>query len=297
MSAQSQFIADWNAAQERYRASVNAGYDAGDAEQMYLTPVKDKWDILKSVNPSMRQQAASELDAAQLSFLKGMQSGYKSRDAQNLFLKPSQQKWQAASNVQVPEDPMIERYKSGALTAIENGATIDSVMQAVPPPLLEDKKFVAELNSTAEKAFYKKQQANQREQKTGEKQDSPDALLAEYSKLGNTLKNSTKWFAGTDKLPDDVNQAIKDRMNQVASKLPAAIAKAGENQPSATDIISQQHPSWTAAQVQLAAEGKLKGATDDTLKIFTDKTGQRYVYKGDATDPSTDKNPDNWQLQ
>ncbi len=44
----SQYQAEWQAAQQRYIAGVNAGYSDADASQMYLDPVKQKWDILKS---------------------------------------------------------------------------------------------------------------------------------------------------------------------------------------------------------------------------------------------------------
>jgi hypothetical protein len=91
------------------------------------------------------------------------------------------------------------------------------------------------------------------------------------------LKNST---GGTN-----VNQALEGLNNY---KMPPAPA---EDSASASLLA----PTAAAETGGLPDYGTPAPAVDAS-KTFTDKTGTTYIYNGNADDPSTDKNPDNWQL-
>lgn len=282
-----QFNFEWDAAQKRYQAGVNSGYSQSDADSMFLAPVRNKFEILKSVPTPLKAQAAKELDAARLSYLKGINSGYQAPDAENLFLKPAEQKWTAAAEVAVPPDPMIEQYKAGAKESIRNGIDESEVMRALPPALLGDTKFVAELDTEAREAFNQKAKAANTAQAIAArtaKENSPLAVDETAARLVD-LKNNKNWAAEPPEIQAKINQDLS-----------AAEARMTNAPPTAEEIVAQQHPNWTADQVKLGAAGKLGGATEERMQIFTDKSGKKFIYKGNLTNPALDKNPDNWQV-
>lgn len=158
----SQFMAEWNQAQQRYRAGVAAGYSPNDAENLYLTPVENKWDILKKVPAPLRPQASTELDAAQVLFLKGVNAGYKPADSEKLYLNPAEQKWVASSSVRTPPvaDPLLA-HKEGALQELAAGYDPMQVMQGHPQQMFSDPKYVARFETAAAAATREKQRVQQ----------------------------------------------------------------------------------------------------------------------------------------
>lgn len=150
-----QFAAEWDSAQQRYRAAMNAGYSAEDAAQMYLQPVQNKWDILKDVPAEQRQSAARDLDQAQQSFLTGIRSGYQPEDAANLYLKPSQQKWVAAAGV--PESPTATAKQAQTQFELVDQARQGKNNQGelesqVPVTFWNNPKFVAAFQTATQRA-------------------------------------------------------------------------------------------------------------------------------------------------
>lgn len=290
-SEQQQFLADWNAAQQRYRAGVNAGYSDADAADLYLAPVKNKWDILKSVPETMQKTAGAELDAANKAYVAGVNAGYKPEDAQNLFLKPQEQKWVAAADVpdkkkltltqQMGANP-VKQYEAqqdeqSALNKIAAGRPVKKVIEEYPL-LMSMPGFSTRWNAryNAALAHDQTQAAAALKEKAAadkaeEKSQLPAALLGQASKLFK--------LTAPGQLPTELSGALNENLAKVSSQLtnrpaatppadapaPAAAAPPTANLPAKDKValankIAAAHPDWTKEQVILAVQGKLKGA-------------------------------------
>lgn len=289
------YLSEWNQAQERYRAGVNGGYTDRDAEDMYLAPVRAKWDILKSVPTSMRDKASTELDDAHLAFLKGIQSGYKTEDAAKLYLTPELEKWAGASAFKHDEgDPLIE-HKIGALQEVQDGAPVQSVILNHPQQIFGDSKFQTRFMDTAHRAETERLKevksaatAAEKEAAKMENDFSPEALAKKFFSLKGK----------SDKLPDDspLKSYFNDRVGELENSLTNAptatmpemfAARPFTIQPPAEQEIAAQHPGWTPDQVKLGASGRISGA------ITVPEVGEvRKGYKYLGGQPA-DRN--NWQ--
>lgn len=229
---QQRFLADWNAAQSRYRAGVQAGYSDADAADLYLAPVKNKWDILKTVPETMQKTAGAELDAANKAYVAGVSAGYKPEDAANLFLKPQEQKWVAAADIpdkkkltiqqQTAANP-VKQYEAqqdeqSALEKIAAGRPVKKTIEEYPL-LLSMPGFSTRWNArynqalttdqrTAAAALKEKTAA----EKAAEKANAPDALLSKAAKLFGLR-------SPTSKLPPELKGELNDQLAQVSSQL------------------------------------------------------------------------------
>lgn len=284
---QQRFLADWNAAQSRYRAGVQAGYSDADAADLYLAPVKNKWDILKTVPETMQKTAGAELDAANKAYVAGVSAGYKPEDAANLFLKPQEQKWVAAADIpdkkkltiqqQAAANP-VKQYEAqqdeqSALEKIAAGRPVKKTIEEYPLLLSMpgfstrwNARYNAALNHDQAQAAAALKEKTAAE-KAAEKASSPDALLGQASKLFKL------------QLPPKLAGAQSNRLAQVSSQLtnqPTAAATPPQDTPPApvapptaklpvkdkvalANKIAAAHPDWTKEQVILAVQGKLKG--------------------------------------
>lgn len=307
MDEVSQYMADWQTAQDHYRAGVNAGYSEQDAAQMYLDPVKDKWNILKTVPPALQPKASQELDAAHQSFLNGMQAGYKQDDSENIYLKPEQMKWSAVADLGKNQGDPYVADKISALTDVSSGQDPLVVAKNYNPKIFSDPKFEARYQEyahtyqqgqqkQAEVGFQQQKLAQQKQDAAAAKVTSPDALQTQDEKLASAI---AKAKASGDDGMESFYTGQKSQVDSALTNQPPVFNNGKftfQPPPSQSDIIAQQHPGWTAAQVGLAQQGKLGGATDNTQKMFTDKTGQKFIYKGNSDDPAKDTNPDSWQV-
>ena len=285
---------EWDMANNRFRAAINSGFSEQDADQMYLAPTRNKFEVLKAVPDPMKAQAAKELDDAHISFLKGIQSGYHAADAGNMFMAPVLQKWASSGQVEVA-DP-AENYKQGALDMVAQGLNPQDVINANEKNIFSDPKFVAKFRQVATQAQHLKQQheftASERKAKetaAEERRNAPEALIRKMKWLADASKDPNMASA-----PPEVLDAIKAEAKKLAAKLSANTGPV-QFQPTMEDTAAE-HPSWTPAQVEMAKQGRMRGA-QPTLKIFTDDSGKRFIYKGTATDPKSDKDPANWEIQ
>lgn len=220
-----QFNSEWDQAQARYRAGVNAGYDPADADQMYLAPVRDKWDILKDVPATMRPQASKELDDAHLGFLKGIQSGYKAADAENIYLKPAQQKWVASSEIpqkkQMTEAELRAYYEQSPALKAEESDALQQIASGVPekqaieghPALLTTPGY----NTRWSARYLESAKAENTASKTAEKAATPEVVIPKLMSL---------YRAGSSPLATNLPPAVVSSMKQEIGNLQNQLTKA-----------------------------------------------------------------------
>jgi len=273
MDESAQYQAEWDQAQQRYQAGVNAGYSDADAEQMYIAPVREKWNVLKSVPDSMKQIASRQLDDAHISFLQGIQAGYKPEDSAKLYLIPKLEKWQGASAFAKENDPLVAD-KIGALGEVQDGANPQSVIQSHPAKIFADPKFEARFETAAHEAERERLKAAKKindDQTAAETQPTPEELTKQLFSLA----------AGKKRFDQDapIQQYFGQRMGEIEQQLtnaPSETAPRVERVPplgqsgryvpqpppelTDADLVQQQHPNWTPDQVRLGVQGKLKGA-------------------------------------
>lgn len=274
MSDKSEYLNEWQQAQDRYRAGVNGGYSDADADALYLAPVRDKWSVLKSVPESLRTQASTELNDAHLSFLKGVQSGYKPQEAADLYLKPQLEKWQGASSFPDPklpkttkevrdwyaQNPAMQDEESEAQAQIEDGVPVSEAI-AGHPMLLRAPGF----SSTWRPRFNSAVRSDAAKVEKAAQADTPEGVQSKMF----SLASKRKLF-----LPDAPIQKFFDKemggMENQLTNAPTIVrepntARGGfsvQSMPQLTDsdLVAEQHPDWTPEQVKLGAAGKLKGA-------------------------------------
>jgi hypothetical protein len=277
-----QFNADWDTAQQRYRAAVNSGYSEADAAQLYLNPVKDKWDILKDVPETMKRQAAAEMDQAQQAFVVGAQSGYKANDSENIYLKPTLAKWQAASKLpdsssdseeglarQFLANPAMQKEQSDAYSAIANRENKQSVVEAHPTLL------VTPGYKTNWRAIYN-MGLRENDAASKEKQiaDAKEAAAEDPEKVIFGTMDKAKKFSLT--VPPQIQQAAQQLIDKTTNSpaigaqppvsfrptAPAAqpaTAMSPKDKVAMAQKISADHPDWTKQQVLMAVQ-KMSGA-------------------------------------
>ena len=94
------FDADWSKAQDNYKAAINGGFSAEDADRTYLAPIKAKYEIIRS-SPSLLNNRAA-LNQFNSDFDSGVEAYHKaynsySRDggdwAASQTIKPLLDKW------------------------------------------------------------------------------------------------------------------------------------------------------------------------------------------------------------
>ena len=216
-----QFQQEWDLAQSRYRAGINAGYEAADADQMYLAPVRNKWEVLKTIPVDHQAAAAKELDDAHLSFLKGIQAGYKAPDAENLYLKPVEQKWAVAATIPEPAkaDPTRE-FKQGAISMLLQGASPEMAQDMIRENqhnIFSDKKFSADF----QRAFEAGQKTRQKqaeskialETKAAAEKSDPEKLTRELMQIGRTQK------ANIFEPDSPAGQLLTSRVGQIENQI------------------------------------------------------------------------------
>jgi hypothetical protein len=277
-SPEQQFQNEWDMAQQRYRAGINSGYNEDDADKLYLSPVRDKWEVLKDVPDAMKPGAAKELDAAQAAYLKGVNSGYKPADAGKIFLKPAEEKWIAAASLPEKKKLTIQQQfaaspehqyeaqqdEQSALSDIAGGKPVRKVIESYPLLLSMpgystrwNARYNSALNhdqTTATQALHEKTAA----EKLAEKAASPDVLRAQVSKLFSS------------KVPPEMEPDKAARIGQLENQITNSPARVSFSAPpedmtkkdkvSLAQKIAADHPDWSKAQVILAVQGKLKGA-------------------------------------
>lgn len=268
-----QYQNELDQAQQRYQAGINAGYSDDDADQMYLEPVRQKWNVLKSVPDSMKQIASRQLDDAHIAFLQGIQAGYKPQDAAKLYLTPKLEKWQGAASFAKESDPLVAD-KVGALGEVQDGANPQSVIQSHPLKIFADPKFEARFETAAHEAEGRRLKAAQKLAESQTASETPPTA-DELTKQLFSLAGGSKRFDPNA----PIQQYFGQRMGEIEQQLtngpaatqpnvvrePPLFSSAGYNpQPpkelTDEELVAQQHPNWTPDQVRLGAQGKLKGA-------------------------------------
>jgi len=277
MDEATQYLNEWQQAQDRYRAGVNAGYSDADAQQLYLAPVQAKWDVLKSVPPALKTKAATDLDTAHINFLKGVQAGYQPGQAADLYLKPALAEWQGAANLpqrQLPktleqrtewyaQNPAMQQEESEAQQQIAEGVPIKDAIEG-HPMLLKAPGFSQVWRPMYESAVRRGETA----QAKTEQENSPEGLARQMFQIAAGRKN----FAADSPAQAFFTQRLGELENQ-ATNGPAATApnvvpvpsqryapKPPDEGPTPEELVQEQHPDWTPAQVKLGVSGRLGGA-------------------------------------
>lgn len=272
------FNAEWDSAQQRYRAAVNSGFTEADAAQLYLDPVKNKWDILKNVPETMKRAAALDLDQAQQAFVKGTQAGYKAGDAENIYLKPAEQKWQAAASIP-DESPEMkaenQKDAAGFLTTVRNGYDPTQVMQDVPEKLWKIPGFQKQWVAAASAGQKLRQEEAATEAKAKTAADAKEKIADDPEKyLEDTFKMATKFKMNVPpQIADAATKMLASRTNfpTMGSQQPVSFQPSPDAAPATASLkpkdkvtlaqkISADHPDWTKEQVIMAVQGKLRGA-------------------------------------
>jgi hypothetical protein len=256
------YAAEWDAAQQRYRAGINAGYSEDDASALYLDPVKNKYQVLKDVPDQMKPAAAKELDEANVSYVQGVNSGYKPEDAQKIFLKPAQEKWvaaadtipkmkqatEAATKLFFEKSPAMKKEEQDALDQLESGQPVAQVKFGHPMLLTAPgygPRWSASFNQVG-KTQGSDAREIAKEAAAKEKVSSPDTMLTQASKLFKL------------EVPPDLQAVKNSRLAQLSSSL--------TNAPSMTPQFK------TADDVKAAFKaGKLK--REDAMQLLQDQFG------------------------
>lgn len=295
MDETQQYLNEWQQAQDRYRAGVNAGYSDQDAQQMYLAPVQAKWDILKAVPPALKAKAATDLDTAHISFLKGIQAGYQPGQAADLYLKPVLQEWQGAASLpqrQLPktveqkaewyaQNPAMQQEEMDAQDQISSGMPVRQALEG-HPMLLKAPGFAQIYRPMYESAVRRDESAQAREAQ----QDTPESLARQMFSIGAGRKNFDK--------DAPIQQFFNERLGQLENRAtngPAATSPTivhdnegrwtpkpppEDTGPTPEELVQQQHPDWTPEQVKLGVSGRLGGAI--TLpEVGEIRKGYRYT--------------------
>lgn len=296
MDEATQYLNEWQQAQDRYRAGVNAGYSDEDAQQMYLAPVQAKWDILKAVPPALKAKAATDLDTAHISFLKGIQAGYQPGQAADLYLKPVLQEWQGAASLpqrQLPktteqkaewyaQNPAMQQEEMEAQDQISSGMPVRQALEG-HPMLLKAPGFAQLYRPMYESAVRRDESAQSR----AAQEDTPQALARQMFQIAAGRKN----FAQDSPAQNFFNTRLGQLENQ-ATNGPAAtpppsimpdnggryipVAPPVETGPTPEELVQAQHPDWTPDQVKLGVSGRLGGAI--TLpEVGEIRKGYRYT--------------------
>ena len=277
------FNAEWDSAQQRYRAAVNSGYSESDAAQLYLNPVKDKWDTLKDVPESMKRQAALEMDKAQQAFVDGAQSGYKANDSENIYLKPTMEKWQAAAKLpdassnaeynlerQFEANPAMRREESDTLDQISKGSDIRDAIEA-HPTLLVTPGYKTRWNARYNSALRQDESTAAAAAKEKQVADAKEAAAEDPEKVVFGTMDKAKKFSLT--VPPQIQQAAQQLINKttnspaITAQLPTTvtapikqpIAMSPKDKVAMAQKISADHPDWTKQQVLMAVQ-KMSGA-------------------------------------
>lgn len=290
-----QYQAEWQQAQDRYRAGVNAGYDATDADQMYLAPVREKWNILNTLPISARAKASEELDKAHIDFLQGIQSGYKPQDAANLYLIPKLEEWKGAANVpteKLPKtkaeveqwynsNPAMQDEASEAQQQISDGVPVRSAIEG-HPMLLKAPSFSQTWRPMYESAV----QRDETSKAKVAQDNTADGLTLKMFRLAQGRKNF---------LPEaPIQQFFNQRLGQLESQatnsptmtpadLPALVDNSSRYAPQMPDdlgtgpVPAGAQPKYltkfkTSQDVAAAYQGK-ELSREEAKKILLDQFG------------------------
>lgn len=268
MDEPSQYLAEWDKAQQRYQAGINAGYSDADAQQMYLAPVQAKWSVMEKIPDSMKPQAANELDAAHLSFLNGIQAGYKPQQSADLYLLPKLDKWRGVSQFAHESDPLL-REKDAALRELQDGIYSQEVINNHPQKIFADPRFEARFETYAHEAERERMNAAKNADIAKSKAAAKDTPDAAWEKLFKFNTGATKYKAEN---PDSAAlPAMADERGQLENATtngPSIVhdpsrwnpQPPADTGPTNEDLVQQQHPDWTPAQVKLGVSGRLGGA-------------------------------------
>ena len=271
------FQSDWDTAQQRYRAGVNAGYSEEDADQLYLAPVRNKWDILKDVPPAMQSKAAQELNDAQVSFIKNVYAGYKPEDANNLVLAPVEQKWQAAADIHEPArpDPLIAD-KVGALQEAGAGYDPIQVLNDHPRAIFSDPEYVKQFEAAALRGQKEKVAATTKAGEVAAKQNDPVQLFKEISTLGK-LGDSSMTNA-----PAAVQDSLKQAIGKLESQVTGLQPRVSFNLPADDGLPSKPTGAPEKFATKFRTPQEVKDAyhskelnQDEATKILRDQFGMQ----------------------
>lgn len=278
-SVESGFDQDWTAAQQRYASAITAGYDADDAKELYLDPVKQKYQILANVPPQQQKQAANELDQSRVNLFRNFESGYTLDDSKKMTTEPTQDKWEAAASIRQPAkpDPLIDE-KVGALSEVAAGYDPQQVLQGHPRQIFADPEFVQKFETTADRGqrdrrARESKAANVAARATAEK--SFDSNVGELSHLTSLMQSPRFQIAAPD-----VQTMVSNRLSQVEGNIRSnpLMQPKDDSTPDLGNAPAQPADAKyltkfkTAADVKAAFHtGELK--RDEAKKILQDQFG------------------------
>jgi hypothetical protein len=127
---------------------------------------------------------------------------------------------------------------------------------------------------------------------------SPDQIKALGSQLGSLKSQMTAIESSFAPPPPAAPPAATSLQPQVQPQGTVATPMGGAPKATPAGAGTALQPPPVNGQAGLPDfTGKPVGAGKPAPKTFTDKSGQKFIYTGSATDPSTDQNPSNWQVQ
>jgi hypothetical protein len=216
------FQNDWNLANQRYLAGVDSGYSPEEADTLFLSPVRTKWDILKNVPSALQSKAANELGNAQVSYIQNVNAGYSPQDASNRVLAPIEEKWQASSGLRerALPDPLLEE-KVGALQEASTGYDPMQILQSHPRSIFADPEFTTRFEAAAQRGQKSREQEQARADAATKKAalaDDPDTIIKQVNELNN-ITSGPRFQA----LPPDSQQDIAGEQTRAEAKLAQAI--------------------------------------------------------------------------
>jgi hypothetical protein len=274
------FQSDWDLANQRYRAGVDAGYSAEDADNLFLNPVRTKWDILQKVPQQLQSKAATELGNAQLSYIQNVNAGYSPNDANNRVLAPVEQKWEAAGTLREPArpDPLLDE-KVGALQEVSAGYNPLSVINGHPRSIFSDPEYVTKFESAAERGQKARASAAAKAQEISDKtsaavakkeaaEDDPQTIIKNLNNIVN--------FAASPEfnvLPPESKQRVADNRATLEKKL--ATSTAANDLPSTLGGSGTFKTKYRTPEEVRQAYNSKELSKDEATKILQGQFGMQ----------------------
>lgn len=247
------FDADWSKAQDNYKAAINGGFSAEDADRTYLAPIKAKYEIIRS-SPSLLNNRAA-LNQFNSDYDNGVEQYQKlynsySRDggdwAASQTIKPLLDKWTLKASLptaalptttaQVTKfyanNPAMQAQQQEALKQIQSGMSPVDVLTA-HPTLLKYAPYREQFEPIYRSALI--QDRRNQAAVSAKENPSDDNIARSRSLLINAIKDDP------DMLPD-VKKSYMDKIAALDEKLKSSVSP-DNSAPSLSPPAQPMQPS------------------------------------------------------